>query len=284
MSILTSFETFFGLPVFFVCSFLFYFACFFALGALFGSFANVVIKRLPLGESIVSPRSHCRSCQTTLRIQDNIPIISWFLLKGRCHHCHSPFSFRYVVVECLMGILFAFAWARFGWSLDLLENMILIFGLVTVSFIDLDHLILPDSFTISGIFLGLAFAFFNPNAERDALDSILGVLFGGGALWGVAYVYTLFRNEEGLGGGDIKLLACLGAFLGWKAIPFVILIASLLGASVGIVAALKSQKGLKTTIPFGPFLVAAALLFLFAGNTAGDWYWHLFMPWLGSSQ
>lgn len=243
------------------------------MGACLGSFANVVIYRLPRGESVVRPRSRCGSCGTQIPFRHNIPVLSWFLLRGKCASCGAHYSFRYPAVELLMAALFMVAFLEIGWSWTLLEFLIFIFSLVTVSFIDFDHMILPDVFTLSGIVIGLLGALLNP--ERNFLDSAYGVLLGGGFLWAIAYLYFVIRKREGMGGGDIKLLAWVGAVLGWKSIPFVILVASLLGSVVGIGMALLSVRRQSLVgeaaaddsevasfaIPFGPFLALAALLY-----------------------
>lgn len=250
----------------------------FVFGAIFGSFANVVIYRLPKGESVVKPGSHCYSCKKAVRWYDNIPIFSWFYLRGRCRHCGAKFSIRYPLVELLTAILFALSFHFVGWSWSLLEYVIFIFGLVVCTFIDLDHMILPDEFTLSGIVIGLLGAALNP--QREFMDALLGVLMGGGFLWGMAYVYYIFTKQEGMGGGDIKLLAWIGALLGWKAIPFVILSSAIIGSVVGLIAARKQKAGLKTVIPFGPYLALGALLYLFGGQNIAYWYLDLFLPGL----
>ncbi|WP_253715864.1 prepilin peptidase [Bdellovibrio bacteriovorus] len=255
---------------------IFYLVVFFVFGALFGSFANVVIYRLPKEESVVKPGSHCYSCKTPVKWYDNIPIFSWFILRGRCRHCGAKFSFRYALVELLMASLFALSFHYVGFSWSLLEYLIFIFGLVVCTFIDLDHMILPDEFTLSGIVIGLVGAYLNP--QREFLDSLFGVLMGGGFLWGMAYVYYLLTKQEGMGGGDIKLLAWIGALLGWKAIPFVIMSSAIIGSVVGIIAARKQNAGLKTVIPFGPYLALGALMYLFGGETIALWYLDLFLP------
>lgn len=185
-----------------------------------------------------------------------------------------------------MSALFAAAFYRFGWSWTLLEALIFIFGLVTVSFIDLDHMILPDKFTLPGIVIGLLGAALNP--EREFLPAFYGVLLGGGFLWAIAYLYAVIRNREGMGGGDIKLLAWIGAVLGWQSVPFVILVASLFGSVIGVASMLwsvrkKSAQPSESSgeedsvgtfaIPFGPFLAGAALLYLLVdGQRIIDWY------------
>lgn len=256
----------------------------FALGACLGSFGNVVIYRMPLGKSVVRPGSTCGSCLKPIRFYHNIPILSWFLLRGRCGQCGAKYSIRYAMVELLTATLFVVAWYRFGMSWTLLEALIFIFSLVVVSFIDLDHMILPDKFTLSGILIGLAGGALNP--ERSFLDSLYGVLLGGGFLWAIAYFYFLVRKREGMGGGDIKLLAWIGAVLGWQSVPFVILVASVFGSVAGVATVLiKSRSASSETedsdipafaIPFGPFLATAALVYMLADGSAwAQWYLEL---------
>ncbi|NUN06121.1 MAG: prepilin peptidase [Bdellovibrio sp.] len=255
---------------------LIYSVIFFVFGAVWGSFANVIIYRLPKDESIVKPGSHCYSCKAPVKWYDNIPIFSWFILRGRCRHCSAKFSMRYPLVEFIMAALFALAYYYVGFSWTLLEYLIFIFGLVVCTFIDFDHMILPDEFTLSGIVIGLIGAALNP--QRDFLDSLFGVLMGGGFLWGMAYVYYLLTKNEGMGGGDIKLLAWIGALLGWKAIPFVIMSSAIIGSVVGLVMARKQKAGLKTVIPFGPYLALGAIFYIFGGETIALWYLELFLP------
>jgi leader peptidase (prepilin peptidase)/N-methyltransferase len=243
----------------------------FLFGALFGSFANVVIYRMPLGKSIVSPGSSCQSCGKPVKWYNNVPILAWFWLRGRCASCGAKYSIRYALVELLMASLFAVAGYKLGLSWTLLEALLFIFGSVTASFIDLDHMILPDKFTLSGIVIGLIGAALNP--DRGFLDAVWGVLAGGGFLWAVAYLYYAIRGREGMGGGDIKLLGWIGAVLGWKAIPVVILVSSIIGSIVGVMLALRTKEGMNHAIPFGPYLAGAALLYLlFGGQVWADWY------------
>jgi len=207
---------------------------------------------------------------------DNIPIFSWFILRGKCRKCQAPFSFRYPFVEFLMGLSFALAFYFIGWNWFLLEVLIFLFGLITSSFIDIDHYILPDVFTLSGIVIGLVGALANP--DRSFVDSFLGVLLGGGFLWAIAYFYFVIRKQEGMGGGDIKLLAWIGAVLGWKAIPFVIIASSLVGTVGGLVTAVRAKEGMQSVIPFGPYLALGAVLYLFGGEEIAHWYLGLFIP------
>lgn len=248
----------------------------FCLGLCLGSFANVVIYRLPKGESVVKPRSRCGSCGKPVVWYDNIPLLSWIFLRARCRRCRAKISWRYPLVEILSGLLFTGLFYRYGWSFQLLESLVFAWGLLVVSFIDFDHMILPDEFTLSGIVIGLVGSFFNPN--RDFISAVIGVLLGGGFLYAIAAIYYAFRKEEGMGGGDIKLLAWIGAVLGWPAIPFVILASSLIGSVVGIAVMAVRKSGLKTSIPFGPYLALAALIYLFGGGEVGTWYIRLFLP------
>ncbi len=251
---------------------------FFLLGSIFGSFANVVIYRLPAGQSLLFPRSHCLKCQKLIPWYHNIPIVAWLRLKGKCANCGESFSWRYPLVEFLMASLFCGAYILVGWNWTLVEYLIFIFGLVTVSFIDLDHMILPDVFTLGGSAVALLGAWLNP--ERNFLDSLFGFLLGGCFLWTIASFYQRVRKEEGMGGGDIKLIAWIGATLGWKAIPFVIISSSLVGSLVGLFVAVILKKGLRVAIPFGPYLALGGVLYIFGGDVIGQWYLHLFIPGL----
>ncbi len=251
---------------------------FLLFGLLLGSFANLLIYRLPLEKPWAWDRSRCSKCQNTIAWYDNIPVLSWFILRGKCRKCGESYSFRYVVVELLTGFLFALAYWYYGISWSLLEALIFSWMLVVCSFIDFDHMILPDEFTLSGIVIGLLGAALNP--DREFMEALIGVLIGGGFLWFLAFVYYQLTKKDGLGGGDIKLLAWIGAILGWKAIPFVITTSAIVGSFVGIYFALQSKQGLKTAIPFGPYLALAALIYMFGGQTLAQAYFDLFMPGL----
>lgn len=246
-------------------------ATLFVFGAILGSFANVVIYRFPKGESIVFPGSRCQSCGRAVRWYHNIPILAWFWLRGKCAQCGVSFSFRYPLVELIMGALFAGAGWKLGIQWTLVEALIFIFGIVTASVIDIDHMILPHVFTMPGIAIGLLGAALNP--ERLFFDALAGALFGFGFLWAIAYLYYVFRHREGMGGGDIWLLGWIGAVLGWKAIPVVILLSSVLGSIVGIGLALRTKGGMQQAIPFGPYLAGAALLYFYLdGARIAEWY------------
>lgn len=253
----------------------FYMFMLFLFGACFGSFANAIIYRLPRGISILG-RSFCTQCKTQILAWHNIPIISYFFLKGKCAKCAAPFSIQYPLVEFLTAALFSAVYFYYGRSWTTVEYLILVWGLIVCSFIDMEHMILPDQFTLGGIVIGFIGAFLNP--ERTVLDAFLGFLFGGGILWIVAYVYFVFTGREGLGGGDVKLLAWLGTLLGWKSIPFIILTSSVVGAVVGLYISRKSEDKLKAVIPFGPFIALGAVLYILGLKSAGLWYVDLFFP------
>lgn len=250
----------------------------FVVGACFGSFGNVIIVRWPEEKSIVTPRSACIKCGVPIRWFDNIPVFSWLWLRGKCRNCSVKISPRYLFVEVLTGLLFLAAYLYLGPSWFLIEIGLFIFGLVTITVIDLEHFLIPDILSLSGIALGLIGAFLNP--EREFMDSLYGVLMGGGFLWAVAWLYYLIRKEEGLGGGDIKLIAWIGAVLGWMSVPFVILVSSIVGSVVGITLAIRTKGGMKTVIPYGPFLAVAALIYLFGGDKLATWYLGFFFPWM----
>jgi leader peptidase (prepilin peptidase)/N-methyltransferase len=231
-------------------------------GALVGSFLNVVIVRLPEeGGSVVFPASHCPVCKKPIAWYDNIPLVSFFLLRGRCRQCQARISLRYPLVEGAMALLALALYQHFGLTLLFPIYFIFCAALLAVIFIDLQHQIIPDVISLPGIVLGFGFSFVNPFVTWQ--DAGLGILFGGGSFYLVALTYYLLTKREGMGGGDIKLLAMIGAFLGWQSLPFVIFGSSLLGVVAGVWAMIEQRKGGKTVIPYGPFLAMAALLYLF---------------------
>ncbi|MDD5758324.1 MAG: prepilin peptidase [Desulfobulbaceae bacterium] len=232
------------------------------LGALVGSFLNVVILRLPEeGESIVFPPSHCPQCQALIHWYDNIPMISFLLLGGRCRHCRKSISWQYPIVELIMALLSFALFYRFGLTADFFVYFVFCAALLVVIVIDLYHQIIPDVISLPGIILGFAASFLLPGLSWQ--DSALGILLGGGIFYAIAAGYYLLAKRAGMGGGDIKLLAMIGAFLGWRALPFVIFASALLGSVIGIGAMIKQKKGGKTVIPYGPFLAMASYLYLF---------------------
>lgn len=238
-----------------------------AFGLLTGSFLNVVIARLPKGESIVRPRSKCPSCGTMIAAYDNIPVVSWIALRGRCRHCKAAISVRYPIVELLTAVLFLAARHRYGFSLSLVvRDWPILSILVALTFIDLDHRILPDKLTLGGTALALATSWMDP--RLGVFDAILGAGLGFGVFYLLAWAYLAFTGRSGLGGGDIKLLAMLGAFLGPGGVLTAILISSVFGSLVGIVWGLvQKEKNLMTVaIPYGPFLVVGGLFHYLLGD------------------
>ncbi len=244
-------------------------------GLALGSFMNVCIYRIPLKKSIVSPPSSCPNCGEKIRFYDNIPLISYLLLLGKCRHCRNPLAWHYPFVEALTGLLSIALFIRYGLSYQYFLNLLFITTLVTISFVDLHHQIIPDVLSLSGIVVGLA-ASFVPGTVVSWLDSLIGIIAGGGSLYLVAVVYEWLTKREGMGGGDIKLLAMIGAWLGWRYLPLIILISSFAGAIVGVLFLLMAGKGFRVRIPFGPFLSIGAMLCFFFGPELMNWYLHLF--------
>ena len=249
-------------------------------GASVGSFLNVVILRLPEeGASIVFPGSRCPKCLHDLKWYDNVPVISFILLKKQCRYCGVPISWQYPLVELTMALLSLALLFKFGFTYGLPIYFAFTAALLVVIVIDFYHKIIPDVISLSGIVIGFACSFINPVITWQ--QSGIGLLVGGGSLYAVAAGYYLFTKREGMGGGDIKLLAMIGAFLGWQSLPFVVFGSSILGAVVGIGAMVKQKKGGKTIIPYGPFLSTAALLYMFYRELI-DYY--LILYFLGPPQ
>jgi leader peptidase (prepilin peptidase)/N-methyltransferase len=242
----------------------------FVLGAVIGSFLNVCIVRLPRGESLIRPPSHCPHCNKPIRFYDNIPIVSYMLLRGKCRYCNNPISLQYPVVEALTGLLAIALFMKYGPSMQFLLLFLFSSALLIITFIDLAHQIIPDAISIPGIPCGIGASLLMPMVSWQ--ESLLGILAGGGLLLFIAVGYKWITGREGMGGGDIKLLAMMGAWLGWKAIPFIILASSLIGIVVGGGTGLLLKKGLRAKIPFGPFLAIASLIYIFFGPEIIRWY------------
>jgi len=239
-------------------------------GAMIGSFLNVCISRLPKGESIVFPGSHCPKCGKPIRFYDNIPVISFILLRGRCRSCRTPISFQYPLVEAVTALASLTLFARFGASLSYLIYFSFVASLIVVTVIDLYHQIIPDVISLPGIAVGLLSATVNP--FLSFFDSFLGALLGGGTLFVIAGLYQWLFKREGMGGGDVKLLAMIGAFLGWKAVVLTILLGSFAGSVIGVGIILLKGRDFRYAIPFGPFLSLGAVLSLFYGEALLRWY------------
>ncbi len=240
-----------------------------AFGLIVGSFLNVVIYRLPRGKSVVWPASACGGCHRELRWFENIPLVSWAVLGGKCARCQAPISMQYPLVEATTALLFVIVAATTPVG-PLLAARLVFVGLLVVLFgIDLEHQILPNVITLPGIAVGLAFSWFAPPGWRAAL---LGALLGAGVLYAIAAGYYAVRKEEGLGMGDVKMLAMIGAFLGWQAVLLTLVLASFSGAVIGL-AMIAGQRGsMKYALPFGTFLAIGALVAMLAGQPIIDWY------------
>ncbi len=300
-------------------------AAFFLFGLVFGSFLNVCIHRLPRGLSVVHPGSACPECREPIRPYDNIPVLSWLLLRGRCRRCGASISPRYLFVELLTGALFLACYAEFGFTLAALEFCV--FGFLTLGliFTDAEHKLLPDTLTLPGLLLGLLFSFFVPVNDLlvtifpplaaassttffwrlvSLLESGFGAAVGASFIYGVGVIYKSARGVEGMGFGDVKLMAMIGAFLGVKLTIFTIFAASLVGSLYGIgtmfavwikrthrrvrrnreslnAARRRAWQSARTVyryyqMPFGVFLGGMAIFALFFGNSLLRWYWDLY--------
>lgn len=265
------------------------------IGLLVGSFLNVVIYRLPKmmdndwrcqcaelrGEqapeyealSLAVPRSRCPECAHPISALENIPLASWLALRGKCSACHARISPRYPVVEALTGLLSALATAHFGMTWAAAGALVLIWCLIALTFIDFDTQLLPDSITLPLLWLGLLFNLFG--AYTDLQSAVVGAIVGYLSLWSVYWSFKLLTGKEGMGYGDFKLLAALGAWLGWQILPLTILLSSLVGALTGIALIVLAKRGRNVPIPFGPYLATAGLIALFWGKELTQSYLRL---------
>lgn len=245
----------------------------FLFGIMIGSFLNVCIYRIPRNLSIVSPASRCPSCNTPIKWYDNVPLLSYLLLAGKCRVCGSAISLRYPAVELLNGLLAVFVVYRFGFGLHSLVFGVLCAALIVITFIDIDYQIIPDAITLPGILIGIVAGSFivpDPFLRSTLLgfrNSVMGFLVGGGLFYLIAVV-----SRGGMGGGDIKMMAMVGALMGWKSVLLTIFLGSLTGAVFGIFLMVTKGKGRKTKIPFGPFLALGTLVTLFFGQEISTWY------------
>ncbi len=246
-----------------------------SFGLILGSFLNVCIYRMPRGESVVTPRSRCPHCRRTIPWYDNIPLLSFLWLRGRCRGCRRTISLRYPAVELTTALLSLAVYAKFGFGLAYLFYFVLLAApLVAITFIDLEHRIIPDLFSLPGIISGLAatLLLMGLPPKEALIRSLGGIAAGGGSLFVVSWIYERLRHQEGIGMGDVKLAAMLGAFFGWKEVFIILLLSSLLGSVVGLILMVVFRKGLKMAIPYGPFLSWAALINLFFGHAIVRWY------------
>lgn len=234
------------------------------IGGLWGSFANVCIVRLPEDKGVVSGRSNCPKCKKQINWYDNIPIISYFILNGKCRKCKKPISFQYVVVELLSIISFVTIYLIYGFSFTTLLLIILSLGFIIIFFIDLKHFIIPDVITFPLMALGFIKSFI-PNLDPlfpYYVLSLIGGVFGYGIIWGIIFFYKQVKKKEGMGLGDAKLLAVIGFWFGLDAVPFIIFLSSTIALISVAPDLIKKSKKMSTQIPFGPYIIAANLIFL----------------------
>lgn len=266
----------------------------FIFGLCIGSFLNVCIYRLPESKSIIHPGSRCPKCNSGIRFYDNIPVLSYLWLKGRCRHCNAPISFRYPLIELLSGFFTFCVYLKYGLSIEGIVYFVFISSLLVITFIDIDHWIIPDIITLPGIAVFFTASLFLPSMLFDdrlvnfflsviglkpaplaykIMQPVLGLLAGGGSLYFVAWAYALIKKTEGMGGGDIKLLAMIGVLLGWKGVIVTIFIGSAMGTLTGIIVMIyKRSMNMKLPIPFGPFLSIGAIVYIFFGPGLITWY------------
>jgi leader peptidase (prepilin peptidase) / N-methyltransferase len=262
------------------------------LGLFVGSFLNVVVYRLPKmmelewaaqaaelrGEAapeqerfnLATPRSRCPHCGHLISALENIPLVSYVLLRGRCGHCGAPISARYPVVELLTAALSAYTAWHFGFGLAALGGLIFVWAMIALAFIDLDTQLLPDTLTLPLLWIGLAFNLAGTYSELSS--AVIGAMAGYLTLWMVYWLFKLATGKEGMGYGDFKLLGAIGAWLGWQVLPLTIMLSSLVGAAVGISLIVFARHGRNVPIPFGPYLAAAGIIALFWGQTLTAFY------------
>ena len=239
------------------------------LGGLWGSFANVCIYRLPLNKGVVSGRSYCPKCKKQINWKDNIPILSYFLLSGKCRKCKKKISPQYVFVEFLSILFFTFIYFLYGITLTTLLLIILSLSFIIIFFIDLKHFIIPNEITFSMMVLGFIKSF-DPNLNSlfpNYINSLIGGLLGYGIIWSIIYFYKQLRKKEGMGLGDAKLFAVIGFWFGWLAIPFIIFLSSIIALLSVAPSLIKNSKTMSSQIPFGPYIIIGTLVYLFFENS-----------------
>lgn len=257
----------------------------FAFGAVWGSFLNVCIYRIPAELSVVKPRSRCPKCMTDLAWKDNIPIFGWIFLGGKCRYCKAPVSARYPGIELLTALLFTAVWLVYPeqWGL-VFAYCLLIFGLILGSMVDFDEMWIPDRVTIGGEIVGPILSFLIPalHAKETHLEgliaSLIGLAVGFGSLYSVSLIGKWVLKKDAMGFGDVKLMGCLGAFLGWESVIFIVFVSSLLGTIIGVTFIAIGKKELQSKIPFGPYISLAAIIWLLGGYKL----WFAYLDWMQS--
>ena len=261
------------------------------VGLLIGSFLNVCIVRLPHGRSIVTPPSQCPRCKQPIKFYDNIPVISYLLLRGKCRTCGLPISRRYPLVELMNALVYGWVFHEFGLNGEAIIIMALCSSLIVITFIDLDYQIIPDSITLPGMALGLVVApFFMPALAgpppfyldrlvpqdwqyvQSLINSVIGLLVGAAPLFILGWIWEKLRHVEAMGGGDVKLMGMFGSFLGWKSALLIIMLGAIAGSVVGVALILLRKHKAENVIPFGPFLAVGALATMLYGNDIISWY------------
>lgn len=238
----------------------------FILGLAVGSFLNVCIYRMPRSESIIKPRSHCPACKKPIVWYDNIPVLSFLILRARCRFCKAKISWQYPIVELLTAWTFLLFFDYFGWGWELLVYLMLVSGLIIATFTDIGHRIIPDEISLGGIAAGLLFSFLLPSLQntaghwRSLFYSLVGVLVGGGIIFIMGVIGDWIFKKESIGGGDVKLLAAIGAFIGWQKVLMAFFIAPLFGTIVGVIVKIRTKE---SVIPYGPFLALGTLISIF---------------------
>lgn len=251
----------------------FYSFLIFSLGACLGSFANVCIYRLPKNKQIVSGRSFCPKCKKKINWYDNLPLISFFLLNGKCRNCNKVIPVRYLIVELITGISFLLIYLNFKNLNTIIFLSILILILIIIFFIDLENFIIPDTLNFSIMGLALFKNFlpnFNTSLIHEINQSIIGGMVGYISIWLIIYLYKIFKKIDGMGLGDAKLMAGIGFLFGWQSIPFVLFVSSILGLIFVVPSLIKKQKNMRTEIPFGPFIILACLIYFAYGSLIYD--------------
>ena len=267
--------------------------CVFLFGACIGSFLNVCVYRIPRDESVVTPRSHCPHCGKLIAWYDNVPVLSYLLLRAKCRHCGERISPRYMLIELLVAVLFTLIWLLYGllnrggsyWMI--LDPRIPVYwlamaGLVVATFVDFEHYIIPDRISVGGVAAGLLLSALVPemHGEHSRISafeaSVIGALAGGGLLWGVGFIGKLALKKEAMGMGDVKLLAAIGAFLGWQAVLFTVIVSSFAGSAVGISLIALGGRKWQSRIPYGPYIALGAMLWMLWGR---DW-WGAYLMWV----
>lgn len=254
----------------------------FFFGACVGSFLNVCIYRIPREESVVHPRSHCPQCGKMIAWYDNIPLVSYVALRAKCRNCGLHISSRYFLVELLTAVLFLLVWLRYGLHVVTPVYWLIISGLVLGTFVDFEHMIIPDRVSLGGMVSGLICSALAPSLHGEAewlgsvIASLIGLAAGSGSLYAVGVLGKLAFKKDAMGLGDVKLLGGLGAFLGWQAVVFTIMLSSLMGSIVGLCLIASRKKEFQSRIPYGPYLALAAVIWILGGYT----WWDAYARWL----